>query len=73
MSPEAGTGPAAGRVAGKVCVVTGAAQGQGLAEALLLDAEGAIVYACDLMDDSAERAPASGGCGIPAARRHEPG
>jgi NAD(P)-dependent dehydrogenase (short-subunit alcohol dehydrogenase family) len=39
------------RVAGKVCVVTGAAQGQGLAEALLLDAEGAIVYACDLADE----------------------
>jgi NAD(P)-dependent dehydrogenase (short-subunit alcohol dehydrogenase family) len=52
MSPEAGVGPEAGRVAGKVCVVTGAAQGQGLAEALLLDAEGAIVYACDLMDEA---------------------
>jgi len=44
--------PDAGRVAGKVCVVTGAAQGQGLAEALLLDAEGAIVYACDLMEEA---------------------
>jgi 3alpha(or 20beta)-hydroxysteroid dehydrogenase len=43
--------PGAGRLAGKVCVVTGAAQGQGLAEALLLDAEGAIVYACDLLDE----------------------
>ena len=52
MSRETGIGPAAGRVAGKVCVVTGAAQGQGLAEALLLDAEGAIVYACDLMDEA---------------------
>jgi len=52
MSPEAGVGPEAGVVAGKVCVVTGAAQGQGLAEALLLDAEGAIVYACDLIDEA---------------------
>ena len=52
MSRETGIGLAAGRVAGKVCVVTGAAQGQGLAEALLLDAEGAIVYACDLMDEA---------------------
>ena len=52
MSRETGIGLAAGRVAGKVCVVTGAAQGQGLAEALLLDAEGALVYACDLMDEA---------------------
>src|SRR4051794_20949543 len=43
--------PGTGRVADKVCVVTGAARGQGLAEALLLDAEGALVYACDLVDE----------------------
>ena len=39
-----------GRVAGKIAVVTGAASGQGAAEAAALAAEGAIVYAADLQD-----------------------
>lgn len=40
----------AGRVAGKIAVVTGAASGQGAAEAAALAAEGAIVYAADVQD-----------------------
>jgi 3alpha(or 20beta)-hydroxysteroid dehydrogenase len=40
---------AAGRVAGKVVVITGAARGQGAAEARALAAEGAIVVATDLL------------------------
>jgi 3alpha(or 20beta)-hydroxysteroid dehydrogenase len=39
----------AGRVAGKVVVITGAARGQGAAEARALAAEGAIVVATDLV------------------------
>src|SRR5690242_12566188 len=41
-----------GRVAGKVVVVTGAAGGQGAAEARALAAEGATVIATDLHDDA---------------------
>jgi 3alpha(or 20beta)-hydroxysteroid dehydrogenase len=40
------------RVAGKVVVVTGAAQGQGAAEAAALAREGATVIATDLADDA---------------------
>ncbi|GAA2131494.1 SDR family NAD(P)-dependent oxidoreductase [Actinomadura napierensis] len=40
------------RVAGKVVVVTGAAQGQGAAEAAALAREGAAVIATDLADDA---------------------
>ncbi|MEI2731152.1 MAG: SDR family oxidoreductase [Dermatophilaceae bacterium] len=39
------------RLAGKTVVVTGAAQGQGAAEALLAAAEGALVVATDILDD----------------------
>jgi 3alpha(or 20beta)-hydroxysteroid dehydrogenase len=39
----------AGRVAGKIVVITGAARGQGAAEARALAAEGAIVVATDLV------------------------
>ena len=40
-----------GRVAGKVALVTGAARGQGAAEARLLVAEGAKVVLGDVLDD----------------------
>jgi 3alpha(or 20beta)-hydroxysteroid dehydrogenase len=40
-----------GRVAGKVVVVTGAASGQGAAEAAALAHEGAVVYAADVHDE----------------------
>lgn len=43
-----------GRVAGKVVVVTGAAQGQGAAEARLLASEGATVVGCDLKPEPGE-------------------
>jgi 3alpha(or 20beta)-hydroxysteroid dehydrogenase len=43
------------RVAGKVVVVTGAGQGQGAAEARLLEAEGATVIRCDLRGDGCRR------------------
>ena len=46
-----------GRVAGKVVVVTGAAQGQGAAEARLLAAEGATVVATDVQPEPAEELP----------------
>lgn len=44
----------AGRVAGKVVVVTGGARGQGAAEAAALAAEGATVIAGDVIDPTAE-------------------
>jgi 3alpha(or 20beta)-hydroxysteroid dehydrogenase len=47
----------AGRVEGKIVVVTGAASGQGAAEAAALAAEGAVVIATDRYDEPAE-APA---------------
>jgi NAD(P)-dependent dehydrogenase (short-subunit alcohol dehydrogenase family) len=49
--------PVAGKVAGKVVVVTGAGQGQGAAEARLLAAEGATVLAVDLGDAPVEDLP----------------
>lgn len=45
-----------GRVAGKIAVVTGAASGQGEAEAAALAAEGAIVYAADVQQPVASPA-----------------
>ena len=45
-----------GRVAGKVVVITGAAGGQGAAQARALAAEGATVIATDIVDQ-AEVAP----------------
>jgi NAD(P)-dependent dehydrogenase (short-subunit alcohol dehydrogenase family) len=47
----------AGKVAGKVIVVTGAGQGQGAAEARLLAAQGATVIGCDLTPEPAEDLP----------------
>ena len=62
---------AAGRAAGKVAVVTGAARGQGAAEAELLAAEGAAVVLTDVLNEegeaTAERIRAAGGS---AAYRH---
>jgi 3alpha(or 20beta)-hydroxysteroid dehydrogenase len=52
-----------GRVAGKVVVVTGAARGQGAAEALALAREGALVVAVDL-----DESPATA-LGVPEYRR----
>ncbi|GHF41616.1 3alpha(or 20beta)-hydroxysteroid dehydrogenase [Amycolatopsis bartoniae] len=45
------------RVAGKIVVVTGAAQGQGAAEARLLAAEGATVIGADVRPEPAEDLP----------------
>lgn len=39
-----------GRLAGRVAIITGAARGQGRAEAELFRAEGAIVVACDVLE-----------------------
>ena len=41
----------AGRVAGKVALISGAARGQGRSHARLLAAEGADIIAVDLCDD----------------------
>ena len=41
----------AGRVAGKVALITGAARGQGAAEARMFAAEGAVVVLADVLDD----------------------
>jgi 3alpha(or 20beta)-hydroxysteroid dehydrogenase len=52
-----------GRMAGKVVVITGAARGQGAAEAALLAAEGACVIAADVLDDLGQELVS----GLPAA------
>jgi 3alpha(or 20beta)-hydroxysteroid dehydrogenase len=44
----------AGRVAGKIVVVTGAARGMGRADAEALAAEGAAVWAVDVLDDEGD-------------------
>jgi 3alpha(or 20beta)-hydroxysteroid dehydrogenase len=49
-----------GRVQDKLIVVTGAARGQGEAEAAKLAAEGATVIACDLLSDGGPAGPPSG-------------
>jgi 3alpha(or 20beta)-hydroxysteroid dehydrogenase len=59
---------APGRLAGKVALVTGAARGQGEAEARLFAAEGAKVVLGDLLDEDGERVAASIGSG--AMYRH---
>src|SRR4051794_2423984 len=49
----------AGRVAGKVALITGGARGQGEAEARLLVAEGAMVMVGDVMDGDGEQVVAA--------------
>jgi len=44
--------PGTGRLAGKVALITGAARGQGAAEARLFAAEGARVFLGDLLDEA---------------------
>lgn len=51
--------PSAGRVAGKVAFVTGAASGIGRATTVLLANQGAAVYCADLNRDGAEEAAAA--------------
>lgn len=62
---------ASGRLAGKVALVTGAARGQGAAEAELLAAEGAAVLLTDVLDaegeETADRIRTAGGT---ASYRH---
>ena len=43
------------RLEGKVCLITGAARGQGAAEARLFAAEGAIVWLSDVLDSEGEQ------------------
>jgi len=50
---------AVGRLTGKVALITGAARGQGEAEARIFAAEGAKVVLGDLLDDNGERVAAS--------------
>ena len=47
-----------GRLEGKVAIVTGAARGQGEAEARLFAAEGAKVVLADVLDDEGEKVAA---------------
>jgi 3alpha(or 20beta)-hydroxysteroid dehydrogenase len=42
-------------LAGKVCLITGGARGQGAAEAALFVAEGAAVYVTDVLDEQGRR------------------
>ncbi|MGP2440098.1 mycofactocin-coupled SDR family oxidoreductase [Streptomyces sp. JW3] len=51
LEPPVPSGPTARRFIGKVAFVTGAARGQGRAEALRLAAEGADIIALDLCED----------------------
>ena len=63
-----------GRLEGKVAIVTGAARGQGEAEARRFVAEGAKVLLTDVLDDEGEAVAADlgDGGGLPAPRRHRP-
>ena len=51
-----------GRVSGKVVIVTGAARGQGEAEARMFAAEGAKVLMADVLDDQGNAAAEDIGC-----------
>ena len=44
----------AGRLAGKVAIVTGAALGMGRAEAILFASEGATVFVADILDSAGQ-------------------
>lgn len=57
-----------GRLEGKVAIITGAARGQGEAEARRFVAEGAQVLLTDVLDEEGEAVAAS--LGAPAAYRH---
>ena len=59
-----------GRLAGRLCVVTGAASGMGRATALSFSREGAIVIAAD-RDDRASRPPHERGGGSQREQRAE--
>jgi 3alpha(or 20beta)-hydroxysteroid dehydrogenase len=60
--------PSSGRLAGKVALVSGAARGQGEAEARLFVAEGARVILGDVLDDEGKRVAAD--LGDPAVYHH---
>jgi len=47
-----------GRLKGKVCLITGAARGQGASEARLFAREGALVWLTDVLDDDGARVAA---------------
>ena len=55
-----------GRLDGKVCLVTGAARGQGLEEAMIFTREGGTVWMADVLDDEGEERAAE----IGATYRH---
>jgi 3alpha(or 20beta)-hydroxysteroid dehydrogenase len=55
-----------GRLDGKICLITGAARGQGAEEARLFAREGATVWLTDVLDDAGARAAAD----IGATYRH---
>jgi 3alpha(or 20beta)-hydroxysteroid dehydrogenase len=59
-----------GAMAGKVVVVTGAARGQGAAEAALLSAEGASVIAADVLDDLGQELVRGLAASTPPLYRH---
>ena len=50
-----------GRLDGKICLITGAARGQGAAEAALFSSEGATVWMVDVLDEPGEALAASTG------------
>ena len=52
----------AGRLQDKVCIITGGARGQGAAEARLFQAEGAKVWAADVLDDQGAALASELGC-----------
>lgn len=51
-----------GRLAGKVCLITGGARGQGAAEARLFAAEGGNVWIADVLDDEGTALAKELGC-----------
>lgn len=64
------TSDAAGRLTGKVVLITGGARGQGAAHAERLAREGATVYACDVLhDEGSALAERLGGEGLDVTYR----